>query len=339
MAMVDIPITRLGQPPIMGNATSNLAFTTQNDAAAFLLRVPVSGSITAIRCRTGSVTVSKALDATLETVDTATGFPTGSTYGGSAAGQQATLTASTIYDVALATPADAVMGDLVAATFRCAVATPTFNLVAMAGGFYSPHCAQITGGAAWAKVNLVPIGGLVYGSSYYPSGAMGSVPNAIAIASNTDPDEVGIAWTQSVVCQRMRGAWLWADTDGDCEIRLYQDNTLLATAALDEDTRPTTNSFTHYVTFPARQILLPGLLYRLVMAGTVPSATATCYIYEHQEVSAAMLGLTNLGTGYVRTSRTDGGAWVALDTTKQALMGPIIDGIDIVGQSGWGGGP
>jgi len=78
------------------------------------MKIGRSGSITKIGFRTGNVTTAQTLKVELQTVDLGTGYPSGSLYGGSAKGTQASPASNTYYEVTLGTPATANAGDYIA---------------------------------------------------------------------------------------------------------------------------------------------------------------------------------------------------------------------------------
>ncbi len=98
----------LGAPGI-----GSLLMDASGEKAAFIFKIPKSGTITEIGFRTGAVTTADTLKAGLYTVDTSNN-PTATAYGGMVAGTQASPAANTWYAVALGTNCTATAGDVVA---------------------------------------------------------------------------------------------------------------------------------------------------------------------------------------------------------------------------------
>jgi hypothetical protein len=320
-----------------------LALTAANDKAALVFTVPVSGNITHIRWRCGTVTAGQDVRVSLQTVDAATGYPTGTMYKGSNYSAAVTPVTDTTFETALGTQAtSAVAGDTVAAVIQWqddgSPGTSVGVTVASLTG-HIPYCAQMTGGAAWAMSNTLPIGGLRYTSTYYGMSTFPDPLATLALDSDGAVAEAGNTFTLPFSA-RCIGMWALVDADQNLALTLYGvANATLVSATLDKDIRPSTSGGPAAV-YCAPVTLLPNVAYKACIAAT---STTACNTYEFDCAANADLGLSAGGTGITKVWRdpTEYGKGAAgtftADTGNQVLVGPILDQVDVVAGGMWAG--
>jgi hypothetical protein len=166
------------------------------EMAGAVFRVPSNGNIAKVGVYVGYVSTSKPLRVSLQTVDAATGFPTGTMYKGSVQGVLASIASNTFYMVTLGTQATAaVKNDLIAIVAEWnSVDFGNCRIMVAPISSYSTLATQNVGGAGWAKTNNSPFGALEYsdGSYYHISGVLGCVPTSPSFNVNTaGADEYG----------------------------------------------------------------------------------------------------------------------------------------------------
>ena len=303
---------------------------------ANIFRVPKTGTITKLGFRVGNVTTAQTLRVGIETVDATTGVPTGTQYGGSTAGTQASPATNTYYVVSLAVAASATKGDIVAVVVQFDSTVGSLNI--NAGVFGAPNLNfpyQAGYTTAWTLGNAYcPIDTLEYSDGSYEV-IDGTIP-ASAITTTTfnsgsTPDEIGIKFKMPFPC-RVTGFWLHIDLDGDVTIKLYDsNNTLLQSDSLDKDIRGGTTAGVLIRTFNTAQTLTKDSWYRLTV---VPDTVTSVSVYDVTVPSAAAMDVLPLGQNCIYTSRTNAGTWTD-SATQRVFMGLIIDQFsdDTVGYS------
>lgn len=315
-------LTHLGLTQNTG-ASSSLIIDAAGEKVAFCFRAPKTGSIDRLSFRVGSVTSSQTLRIGLETLDSS-GDPTGTQYGGSAVGTQASPAASTLYEVTLATPASATIGDPIAAVIQ--FDSTVGNLVIQCGANASwllnnAYPGHYTG--TWAKPGRCPLLSVRYDDGTYhdigglPACAFGSTANN----SSSTPDEYGNVWNLNYPVE-IRGLWAFVDSDNAGDLVLYNSaGTALETLSVAATPRQTTSL--NAILFPCSPRELPAGTYRIVLK---PTTTSSCSLNYLDVLSLAHLDGMQGGQTMYSTTRTDGGAWTDLNTRRYQI-GPSISGI------------
>lgn len=296
------------------------------------VRVPRDGNIDRVCFFTGSTAVTtQSIDIRLETFSS--GLPSGSLYGGSAAGVLASVAATTNYEVTLATPAAANVGDEIWVVFQW---TGTAGVVAIAAadtGILSGYRALYT--SSWAKgVNTRGMLALRYDDGlYYPTHLMGpGVMTFATWANNSTPDERGIKASLPFGME-VDGFWVHVDADAACDLVLYDSaNNVLATCTVDPNNRGSTSET--YCEFRFDPMTLAAGDYRLIMK---PTTTSTIRTRIASLFAANVRGAWPGGTNICGTSRTDAGSWTD-DTAALYPIGFCVSGIDIPAGGGMIGG-
>lgn len=311
----------------VGEQSTLLDASGEKHAAIF--RVKRAGTIDRIGFRTRAVTTAQTLRLGLETVDMTTGFPTGTQFGGSAVGTQASPATDTFYEVTLGTGATVAVDDLVAIVVQFDATAGNLNICnydLISGSDYSgiPYTAEYVGTPAWAKKTSSPAHSVRYSDGVYAADGFApfQVPTLLTYNSGSTPDEVGNYFTLPVP-MRCVGAKIMTDWDGPTDVVLYASDgtTVLRSASLDPDTRKVTGGGDAYVYWAPLE-LTAGTGYRITFK---PTSTTNINVRQLPVMTAGMLNHLPGGTLWHRTSRTDAGAWTE-DTTKRISMTTLIIG-------------
>lgn len=329
-------------PQTMGLVQLNTLATAQaivdntDDRVAFIFCVPKTGNITKVGFRVAAVTTAQTIRVSLCTVDAATGDPTTTLYGGSAAGTQASPTANTFFEVTLGTQASATLGDVIAVVLQFNTTAGSITI--------SPGLTSILGragqafpymdvfGTAWTKgaatgVNCIPMCTIGYSDGTYPFNGMTpgatTAPAVVTFNNGSTPDEIGNRFTVPFPCQ-VSGFWTTADIDGDVEFVLYDSaNAVLATVLIDKDEEAVATAAYHTYRPFAPVTLVANAVYRLVAK---PTSTTSLSVYRMTIAAAAMMEQMSGGTTWYETSRTDAGSWTDTPTQRIYGSGLFFDG-------------
>lgn len=305
------------------------------EKCATVFHVPKSGTIDRVSFRVASVGTSQTLRAGLETLD-ASGDPSGTQYGGSAVGTQASPAGGNTYEVTLGTPATATLQDRVALVlqFNATVGNVTFagvqRGIGTAGSGF-PYSDNFTG--TWAKTNNALLNCAIrYNDGTYAN--IGHVPGVTTqplFNTGTTPDEVGNLWTPPFACA-VGGIWAVFDLDVNADCILYDtDGTAVLGSATMLAVERGAVGLSMFEGLFADQTLTVGQAYRLILR---PGAASPNLLATRCTVpSAAYLGSLPGGTVLYETSRTNVGAWTDTNT-QRILCGPILTKLD----DGTGGG-
>jgi hypothetical protein len=308
---------------------SRMLIDAAGEKATVVFRVPRTGTIDRIGFRTEDVTTAQTIRGGLETVDAATGYATGTQYGGSAVATQASPAATTFYELTLATAATATAGDIIAAVFQFDSTAGNLGIAAvntLAGiAPVFPYCATYTS-ATWAKWSVHPLLSVRYSDGTYSS--IGTVPIGTysdhAVSSSTTPDEIG----NYFVCPApMRVSGFLSNfqlTDCDLDLVLYEGSTARLTLSLDKD-RAKSSAATGWHFTPTTYDLRPGVGYRYVVK---PTTTTACTVQSVPVSTAAMQDMLPGGAGHYRTERTDAGSWTDTTTSRMLNLALLVSHID-----------
>lgn len=320
-----------------GPTASAPSFTSQalgaSDKYGMVFQAPKTGNIRKISFRTGTVGTAQDTDARIETVDPATGFPSGTlkTVNSNATIAAASITANAwVTSPAFTADAAVTVGDLIAAVL-VPTSTPNYQVNGFTvgtSGFRVPYPVYDSGTGYTKPTDHIPGIGVEYddGSYYF-------IPNTVPILTITahttfntgsTPDEIGMKFKMLAPC-RVNGIWIWADTDGDFDVVIYDSDgtTVLSTTSFDKDNRQGTGSGHHFLLLDTPVELLADTYYRVTI---LPSSATNLGIYSITVGSAAILDQLAGGQYFHFTSRTNAGAWTDV-TTQRPLLGLMIDQI------------
>ena len=322
--------------------TSALLLNAASEKAAFIFDIGKTGSIDKIHFRTATVTTGGDVDVRLETVDGATGFPTGTLYGANTNGALTIADANdnTAFAVSLTTDASVTEGDLVAIVI---VNSPTivgnFQIAALgatnAWGSEFPYCA-LEDAAVWAVATGTPV---PVCTLEYSDGSFEPIPGAFwatALANtafNTGSGSISRGNKFQVPFPvRVNSFWVWADLDGDATMKLYDENgtTVLLSKTMDKDVRGGTGYGRLSRRFPGTTDLKPNTYYRLVLEAT--SATSVT-LPEFTVGANAQMDAHDLGQ-LCHLAHGASGSWTDVPT-QRAMMGvggsALDDGAGFIG--------
>lgn len=308
------PISGIGAPSM-----NQETITTTTGKFAYLFRIPVSGTVSKLAFYVNSVTTSATLDARLETVDLATGAPSGSLY---AAGANANFTPTVGWTtVTLGTPAVVTAGDLVAVLIGATGAATSvgFGDISTSDSNEQYPLPMRWAPSVWSKRSERPNCALEYNDGSYAAiagvYAVSAVTNT-AINTGTTPDEYALKF-QLPFKARVSGFWVYLDGDGDFDVRLIATDgtTVLKTVSFDKDVRFNGAAGLYSSLFPSGQALSLNTDYYLsILPTTATSITLARFTYPSAAVMAAAEG----GVNFREATRADAGAW-----TENSLIRPL----------------
>ena len=316
----------LGPTQTAGNAIliTGSGTSTTIDAAgekfAYVFRAPKSGNISVVSFRTETVTTGDDVDVRLETIDPATGDPTGTLVSANANKTQTILDANdnAWFDVTLTAAGAVTIGDMIAIVIVAPVGFAgniTFayysNITLCIAGVTNPegYC-DLYVSAAWGK-KTADLYGMMFRAGY-DDGTFPFIPGVLVcnvaeytFNSGDDPDEYGIHFE---VPFKGRVARICAslEADNDATIRLYDTDgaAVLASQAIDKDIRSGTGHFRYECPCASPPTLTASNWHRL---SVLPGA-ADVQLQYFTPTAAAHLEQMGLG-GVQGTSRVDAGAW------------------------------
>lgn len=315
-------------------AISFSAFTVRiidasGEKYAAVFRVPKTGNITKVMFRVIAATTPQTLRASLQTVDMATGEPTGTLYGGSASGTQTSPAANTSYLVTLGTQASATAGDYVALVVEFDSTVGNMSIGCVAGAAYGlPYGALYTG--TWAKTADTPIAAIEYDDGSYPTifgiPYSGSSTVAVSFSSSTTSgsggDERGLRFSVPFPCSLFGMIVSMNIAAGaDFDFVVYDEGSnVIASQSFDGNVCITGTALQKvHCQFSSPVNLLPNATYRATIK---PTTTTSLSMYEFNFLSTAAMESFYRGNRGYRTVRTDGGAWT--DTTTAGYQMALI---------------
>ncbi len=333
-------------------ATSAIMDAT-GERYAYIQQIRVAGNIAKIHAYAAAVSAADDVKVSLQTVDMATGLPSGTVWAtktGNKAYGVTTVSAAGWQTFTFTEAAAVVAGDYVAIVIEWNSYVSGnmrfyLNKDVLFGVWYMPYTLSdnTASPGTWAKssvydtlaVNIEYDDGKAYNNGVQL--AMSAI-SGTSISSSTTPDEVG-NYFQVPIKMRAYGFWFYGDFDNAVTFSLLNaSGTTLANAVYDPDVRGAASYAMHNLYFdsdPASTYTLEtGTWYRIIMT---PGASAVAY-YEIKVQSNAMMGGLDGGINFYKTSRVDGGAW-SETTTSRILLGLLVDQFDIGGSGGGGGLP
>lgn len=309
---------------------SGITIDAAGEKFGFIFRVPRTGTIDRVGFSTRAVTTAQTLRAGLETTDTTNFLPTGTQYGGSAVGTQATPAANTFYEVTLGTSATATKGDVIALVvqFDSTVGNLVVGTVDNEGGASLTSFPFVAGyTTAWAKsAGLIGMCSIRYSDGVYePLGQC--IPTSPRVDtffnSGSAADEIGNRFTLPAPV-RVTGVFSGvAHATVAVDYVLYEGTTALATISIAAG-ESAANGYETYL-FTSEITLAAGTVYRLVAK---PTTTSNVNVREAVMLNAAMMDMIPGGSDWYKTSRVDAGAWTDDSTRRIWALGLLVDQID-----------
>jgi hypothetical protein len=346
-----------------GPGLSTLTTDAADEVAAFIVQAPKTGSIRGVWFR---VQVGTGADRTIGIyqVDATTGMPSAPpTIWAANTNVVKTIGSGDngdfIYSGNFTADASVTKGDVFAVCFIAPAASAgniLFSLFSDTPGLQFPYPALYT--ASWAKSSNSPNVLLEYsdGTVAIPHGcyAIGDASgNTISTRTfnNTSTPDVRGARFRLPGPVRVNGCWVWADPDGDFDVKLVTadwngaSTGLLASKSIDKDITNNLSGGILFVDFDTTVELDASTYYRLVLE---PTSATNFSMYEWHVVDADCFGAQPLGGEFHSTSAKDPNDDTdftdydnATDGYMIPFLGLCIDGIDdgAGGGGGGGGGP
>jgi hypothetical protein len=351
MSFVTVPQFLFPVPPNIVSSAPNLTGSSQyningvGEYVAFVFCMPETAVIDACFWAINTATTGCTCLARVETVDTATGLPSGTLAHANASQSVVIGTGRADYDVTFPGTFTLDQGAIYALILVQSSGTPVAIQPMAFGddnsGSGLPYVIDFDGSATLRQNVALCVGLSKSGGGKIPMRHAWPITDVgITVYDAVDtPDTVG---NQIVLDAPMRvsGAWIWIDCDGPGTIKLYDTDgaTVLASATMETNVPPTSSAFANNYYFSS-PVELPAGTYFLAAEGT--DATLTVGISYCDFPAASWRAGSPMGGGimtYATCSQTpvNTGSWTLTDT-RQAFMGLIIDGIESGGGGGGGG--
>ena len=163
------------------------------------------------------------------------------------------------------------------------------------------------------------------GPTWYPYSGV----NTATWNNTSTPDERGLFFSVTV-STRIAGMWFRGDNTAALDVVLYDSGgSALVTVSVDTAVDSATGGLNFLVPFPPTT-LTANATYRLVVK---PTSGSNVTLYDFDVPGNAYLSAVEGGIGWYYTERTDAGAWTDTNT-KRPWMGILIDGVDVSSSSG-----
>lgn len=299
---------------------------------AFIFRASKTGTIDKVGFLVRTVAVAQTLKASLETVNPATGQPTGTLIAAGASGTVAPTT-NTFHEVTLTTPPSVTINDYIALVIEFDSTGGNVQIAAWdtqtSTGDYAqlPYCSHFVG--SWSKQKFIPICSLKYNDATYPVNGMLPLKNQNEIGLNTGstPDEVGLKF-ELPAQTKIKGLWLFIYLREPLTLKLYDENDiLLDSVTFDPDITDDSAAGWNMWFFNSSITLEKNKTYRI----TVLPTTGTDIFVQYIEVlNNAMLEQFTADEKFIWTQRADAGSWTDTNT-RRPYWGLIIDALECDG--------
>jgi hypothetical protein len=314
-------------------SVGSISLSTSGYYNSYIFSSPVTDSITKIGFRTGN-TSAGSYDVRIETVDAATGFPSGTLWGTNTNFVQSVLSSddNTWFEVTLTAAANVNRGDILAVKVAMN-ATFSGGLGSFAGfnkGQGFPTCIRNNSGTPAAIANAPVIyiyyqnAGYVFHDGLLPVNSFTS----ITFNNTSTPDVVGNKITPSFACT-VSGFWAHIDFDGAGVMKLYDSDgvSVLGSASFDATTGGGTANPTKIIgTFGSDISLKAGTSYYL---GIEPSSgtSLSTYSMDFYDANTKKMYVDSSVIYSTAKDPSGTGSWTD-ESTKSAPMGIIINAID-----------
>ncbi len=316
---------------------SYLQIDASGEKVAFIVKAPKAGSIRKIGVLMGTVATGATLDARIETVDAATGNPTGVLWQVGPPGTRANLAIASADDNVWKTSVNLDTDAVVQANSIFAVVlayVAPANLALAASGLAVntaaefPYTNHFT--SSWTKSSYSPIVGLEYSDgSFAVSPGVYPVTNVNAAYYST-PIEIALTFKLRAPT-RVAGFWLWAQmiSTTDARVQLYEagNNTPLTSVTIDGGITSVIPSYLRSEAFSSPVTLKAGVVYRLSVLPTAGSVLQCWFDVNSAALMDAFAGGQDFfWSQRTRSSTTDPDTNPWSDTlTRRPLVGLILD--------------
>ncbi len=326
--------------PFSGTYALNTTMDAAGELCGSVLEIPKTGNISKIGFRTGTVTVSDTLKISLQTVDEATGRPTGTLIHADAYGTQAGLAANTTYWVSLQNDVAVTRGDIVAPVveFNSYVAG-NLRITRSIGnsGFENfPYVFEYVG-SVWTFSSSPPNFGIEYDDGVIEPINI-TLPAVLALTpswdTNDNPDRRGLRFSVPYNC-RLSGIFALIYLPADANIEIYDsDGTTIipdGTISMDANLAGSAGAkpIVKILTTPIE--LTKDTFYRIVLHPTT-GTNINLYVLDvtndgANEAMNAIDGGVNFHYTTCHGSPSVEGNWTQT-ATKRPLIGIMIDQLE-----------
>lgn len=349
MTLTTLPVTMYYPPhSIYTNAALAVVNTQLNTAGhyiAVVMQAPVTDTLTKIGFMTGTVNAN-TLDVRVETVDSATGRPSGTLWAANTNFVQTVIATDDAkwFEVTLTAGASLNKGDLFAIVLK--IGSSTSLQIAGLSSLIVPWMP-----GSWRNTGTPTVlGSVLHSISIYYSGA-GYIPHtgicpvktvdAFTFNNTSTPDVRGIKFTPAFRC-KTDSVWCVADLDGDVTAKLYDTDgvTVLASTSFGQNLAGQAGPSRNVGMWNTEATLNANSTYYL---GFEPSSASNVSLYSINFHSA------DIKKNYVDSSivavsakdPTGTGSWTAVDTAFIPCgigISAIDDGISLKTGPGMSGG-
>lgn len=329
---------------VTGNTNADLNGAAHYAAMCFI--VPKTATVDRVFFRTFGATTGCTALIRLETMDTATGLPSGTLVHANASQTQVIGAGGADYAVSFPGTFTVTCGDFVALYIGVSSGTPSgvsFMQFSDDGAATSiPYFIDFTVAAVSRDTLALCFGIGITGGSALQIPKMWPITNIsnTSFQATSTPDTIGNRVTISAPL-RVSGLWVWVDLDSTGTFRLYDSDgvTSLASVALHTNVPPTTSPTGMAYFFATPVELTPGDYFIAVEA----TGGANIQLQGIQFPSADWrAGSPHGGADFVYASCTQPPTALAdwtITTTQQAFVGLICDGVSDGAGGGGGGAP
>jgi len=204
--------------------TRNRTLDADGEYCSSIFTIPKTGTLKKIGFRTGTVTKADTINVRLETVDPATGYPSGTLYldeSPGSSGSQASPSSNTTYWVALngTTGVSVTVGDLVAVKVSLDYVDGVLDIVAHTYGGYAnmPYTEDYLNSSHSKSTELSNFGLEYNGEIVICKGMMPAIYCNVSSTWNTSGYKKGLCFQVPFTC-RIRGVVYHADFDNNGEL-------------------------------------------------------------------------------------------------------------------------
>jgi hypothetical protein len=351
MSIVTVPVRPWCGFPSKISSTPTFSVSTLYDIngvgqyVAWLFMCPKTVVVDRDWWSIGAATTGCTCLSRIETVDTATGLPTGTLVHANASQSVVIGSGEADYEVTYPGTFTLSAGTLYARVLAQSSGTPSGISPRSFADDNSnsglPYLLDYDASAA-ARLTTALCGGIGLSGGgalpieyLWPISAVGTV----VFDSADTPDTIGNQFTFTA-SERVCGARIWLDNDSTCTVKLYDSDgaTVLASADVYTNVPPVNTPTPISVYFSTPATLAPGTYYLAVEAtGGSTIGLAYCDFPSAGFRAGSPMGGDALTYATCTQTPANTGSWT-LTTTRQAFIIPIIDGQDDGAGSGGGGG-
>lgn len=338
--------------PLVGNITNAVSLgtaatlTSAGHYIAYTFVAKEAMTVSHVGFRAGTASGSPTIEVRIETLDPATGLPSGTLWNSptnTTNGTTGTISSNTYVLQALTASASIARGQVFSVKFALASGTSqVISSISNLSNSFASNAAQVINTGTPTKSALANTSAAIaLGSSsttfYQVPGTIPCSGNSGGTFNNTNSARRGLRFTPPMNCRAVGVRWFNGNQTGDFNAVLYDDaGSELGTSStsFDGDYSGASNNGANIVYFDNSVSLTAGITYRVAIEPTsatnvnVPTITLPSTSYQ----SGSPLGTMGHYTTYASGSWDDG----ATNQANVPLMDLIYDQVD--NGSGTGGG-